>query len=198
MDRFVALYRGINITGRNLVRMEVLRALHEGLGHRSVVTYIQSGNVLFSARGTAPRLARAIADRFANQLGFSPRVMVVPAERWAAIVRANPFAEFSAKDHKRVHACVCEGEPSEAGLSALLKRTGGTERFCVKEGVIYLHTPDGFGASKFAGAMEKACGVPITARNWRTVETLLRMIEDGGAREEPVRAKRGAAGRARA
>ena len=50
----------------------------------------------------------------------------------------------------------------------------------IKGGVIYLHTPDGLGKSKFAAAMERACGVPITARNWRTMETLLEMLKGSG------------------
>lgn len=180
MDRFIALYRGINVGGRNSVKMEALRALHERLGHKDVSTYIQSGNVVFSAKGQLAPITKKIAAQFESEMGFAARVIAVPAARWTALVQDNPYAKFSAKDPKSVHAAICEGEPSVKGLQALLEKTGGTETFVIKGEVVYLHAPDGVGNSKFAGAMEKASGVAMTARNWRTVESLWKMLE--GAR----------------
>ncbi len=177
MDRFIALYRGINVGGKKSVKMEALRAMHEGLGHRDVASYIQSGNVVFAAKGAAGALARKIAGQFAVEFGFESRVIVVPAARWGAIVRDNPYAKHSAKEPKTVHAGIASGEPSAAGLKALLERTGGSEAFAVKGDVVYLHAPDGFGTSKFAAGMEKACGVPITVRNWSTTEALWKMLD---------------------
>jgi uncharacterized protein (DUF1697 family) len=60
-------------------------------------------------------------------------------------------------------------------LKALLAKTGGSETFVIGKGIIYLHAPDGFGTSKFAAGMEKACGVPMTVRNWRTMESLWKL-----------------------
>lgn len=181
MDRFVALYRGINVGGRNVVKMELLRAMHERLGHREVASYIQSGNVVFSAKGTAKetaeRIAGKIAAEFKEEFGFAARVMVVPGAAWGAMVRGNPYGTQAAKAPKTVHAGICEREPSAKGLKALLEKTGGSEKFVVKGGQVYLHAPDGFGTSKFAAGMEKACGVPMTVRNWSTVEAIGKMLE---------------------
>jgi uncharacterized protein (DUF1697 family) len=47
----------------------------------------------------------------------------------------------------------------------------------VKGNVIYLHAPDGYGTSKFAAGMEKACGVPVTVRNWRTMQMIGEMLD---------------------
>ena len=52
-----------------------------------------------------------------------------------------------------------------------------TERFALKGKVLYLHTPDGFGISKLAARAERFLGVEATARNWRTVTTLLQMAK---------------------
>jgi uncharacterized protein (DUF1697 family) len=177
MDRFIALYRGVNVVGKNRVKMEALRAMHERLGHRDVTSYIQSGNVVFSARGAAEKIARKIAAEFAKEFGFAARVIVLPANRWAAILRGNPYAEFSATHPHTVHAGLCDGEPSDKELKALLTKTGGTEAFAVRGGVVYLHAPDGFGTSKFAAGMERACGVPMTVRNWRTMEALSKFLD---------------------
>ncbi len=177
MDRFIALYRGINVGGRNSVKMASLRAMHERLGHRAVTSYIQSGNIVFSATGSAGTIARKVAAQFVEEFGPAARVIVVPAARWRAMLRDNPYAPFSAKAPKTVHAGVCEGEPSAAGLKALQEKTGGSETFVVSGELIYLHAPDGFGTSKFAAGMERASGVPITVRNWRTIEALWKMLD---------------------
>jgi uncharacterized protein (DUF1697 family) len=140
-----------------------------------VRSYIQSGNIVFSARGTAEALARKVAASFAKEFGFAPKVLVVNAERWGAFIKSNPYAKFAAKSPTTVHAGICIGEPDAKGLKALLKKVGVTETFLIRNGVLYLHAPDGYGTSKFAAGMERAGGVPMTVRNWRTMEALWRM-----------------------
>lgn len=175
MNVFIALYRGINVGGKNPVKMQSLRAMHERLGHLGVNSYIQSGNIVLSANGSTEAIARKAAAEFLKEFGFAARVVVVEAKRWGTIVEGNPYAKFAAENPKTVHVGVCEGEPSAKGLKALLTKTGGSETFVIGKGIIYLHAPDGFGTSKFAAGMEKACGVPMTVRNWRTIEALWKM-----------------------
>ena len=172
MAQFIALYRGINVGGKNSVKMETLRAMHERLGHEQVKIYIQSGNLVFAASGSAAALAREVAAEFASAFGFATKLIVVEAKRWGTIVKGNPYAKFAAANPKSVHGGICDGEPSAKGLQALLAKTGGTETFVIGKGIVYLHAPDGFGTSKFAAGMEKACGAAMTVRNWRTVEAL--------------------------
>ena len=174
---FVALYRGLNVGGKNLVKMESLRAMHERLGHRGVKTYIQSGNVVFAADEPADDVAKACAVAFAQDFGFSSRVMIVEATRWAEIVADAPYADHAAEDPKTVHVGICLGVPDAARLTALLAKARGREAFEVRGDVVHLHAPNGVGRSKFAEGMEKAAGVPMTMRNWRTMETLLEMAE---------------------
>jgi uncharacterized protein (DUF1697 family) len=177
MDVFIALYRGINVGGKNQVKMESLRAMHERLGHKGVKNYIQSGNIVFSANGLAGANAQKVAAEFAKEFGFAAKVVVVDAKRWGTIVEGNPYAKFATENPKTVHVGICEGEPSAKGLKALLAKTGGSETFVIGKGIIYLHAPDGFGTSKFAAGMEKACGVPMTVRNWRTMESLWKLVD---------------------
>jgi uncharacterized protein (DUF1697 family) len=176
MEHFIALYRGINVAGKNRVKMESLRAMHERLGHQGVTSYVQSGNIVFLAAGSVEKIVRSVALRFSDEFGFAARVMVAPAALWGEIVRGNPYPEFAAKHPNTVHIGICDGQPDERELRALLARTGKSETFVVKGNVVYLHAPDGFGTSKFAAGMEKASGVPMTVRNWRTVEALSRLV----------------------
>lgn len=177
MSVFIALYRGINVGGKNSVPMQALRAMHERLGHERVVSYIQSGNVVFAAKGSAAALARKIAQDFVSEFGFAAKIVVVDAKGWEAIVKGNPYAKFAEANPKMVHAGICDGVPDAKALQALLTRTGGRETFVAGKGIVYLHAPDGFGTSKFAAGMEKASGVPMTVRNWRTVEELWKLAQ---------------------
>jgi uncharacterized protein (DUF1697 family) len=178
MGVFIALYRGINVVGKNSVKMETLRAMHERMGHRQVKSYIQSGNVLFVAKGSTRTIAKQIAVEFAKQFGFAAKVLVVEAKQLAAIVAGNPYSSFAAERPNAVHVGVCQGAPDAAGLTALFSRARTSERFELAQGVVYLHAPDGFGKSKFAAGIERACGVPMTVRNWRTIQTLSKMAEE--------------------
>ncbi len=176
MGVFIALYRGINVLGRNSVKMEALCAMHERLGHRAVKHYIQSGNIVFTASGSDEAIARKVSEEFAKAFKFAPKLVLVDAKQLGSIVKQNPYAKFAAKNHKVVHVGFCVGEPNETALKTLLKRTGGREAFVIGKQVIYLHAPDGYGRSKFAAGMERACGVPMTVRNWRTMESLWKLV----------------------
>ena len=179
MDVFIALYRAINVAGKNPLKMESLRAMHQRLGHQGVKSYIQSGNIVFSANESTDAINRKVSAEFVEEFGFASKVLVVAAKRLGMIVKGNPFVKLAAVNPKTVHAGICAGEPSEKGLTALLAKTGGSESFVIGKGIVYLHAPDGFGTSKFAAGMEKACGVPMTVRNWRTIEALWKMANAG-------------------
>jgi uncharacterized protein (DUF1697 family) len=178
MEIFVALYRGINVVGKNSVKMESLRAMHERLGHRQVNSYIQSGNVVFLAKGKAPTIAEQSAAAFARQFKFAPKVLVLDSKQLSTIVAGNPFANFALKRPNTVHVGICQGDPNADGLAVLFKKVSTTEAFRIAGGIVYLHAPDGFGKSKFASGMERACRVPMTVRNWRTIQTLWKMAQE--------------------
>src|ERR1700684_429573 len=117
MATHVALLRGINLGGKNKVAMADLRALVAGLGHTDVSTYIQSGNVLFTAPEDADCavVARAMSAAISATLGVTAPVVVVTREELAQIHAANPYPDEP--DPKRVHAVVLS-EPPGADLAA--------------------------------------------------------------------------------
>ncbi len=177
MPVYIALYRGLNVGGKTTVKMEALRAVHEGLGHRGVKNYIQSGNIVFVSDDSVEDLIKACSVGFARAFNFSSRVLIVDADRWAEIIIENPYSAEAAEDPKTVHVGVCIGRPDVERMSALLAKTGGPESFQIRDDVVYLHAPEGLGRSKFAEGVEKASGVPMTMRNWRTVEALQELAE---------------------
>ncbi len=176
MPRHVALLRGINVGGKNKLPMASLRSLLEALGLEDVETYIQSGNVVFSApkRG-ASKIGERITSAIAGEHGFAPQVMVVSGERFLAAVEANPFPE-GMDAPKSLHLFFCEAAPKGADIAKLDAAKKPNERYAIDGDVFYLHAPDGIGRSKLAGLVERALGVKTTARNGATVAKLVEML----------------------
>lgn len=186
MATHVALLRGINLGGKNKVAMADLRALVGELGHADVSTYIQSGNVLFTAGPGADcaALARAITEAVAARLGVTAPAVVVTREELGEIRAANPFT--AEPDPKRVHAVVLSAPPGpdlaarlDAALAASAAK-GAPDAATAIGRTLYLHTPDGYGNSDLAAAALRIvsspkAGLTGTARNWATITRLLEL-----------------------
>ncbi len=186
MATHVALLRGINLGGRNKVAMADLRALAADLGHTDVATYIQSGNVLFTAQPDADcaEVARVMTEAIAARLGVTAPVVVVTREELGQIHAANPFPDEP--DPKRVHAVVLSGPPGAeltAKLDAAVAQAaakGAKDEAMVIGRTLYLHTPAGYGTSDLAAGVLRIvsspkAGVTGTARNWATMTKLLEL-----------------------
>jgi uncharacterized protein (DUF1697 family) len=172
---WIALFRGINVGGSQVLPMKRLVQLLEGTGCREVRTYIQSGNaVLRSPLADGARLAARIRAAVAAGCGFEPQVIVVNHSKLQRAAAANPFPEASANP-KTVHLFFLAERPKKPNLESLNRVKTATESFVLKGDVFYLHTPDGLGKSRLAARIERDLGVAATARNWRTVSMLMEL-----------------------
>ena len=177
MNTFIALFRGINVGGHNLLPMRELKAVLGELGLRDIATYIQSGNVVFAAEQTdKAMLAETIREAVAHSHGFAPQVLLFTAEEFSQAVAANPYPE-AGEEPKTVHLYFLEEAPSNLDLEKLAVLKLDNEHFTLINKVFYLHAPDGIGRSKLAAGVEKALGVPVTARNWRSVGKILELTK---------------------
>ncbi|MBL0121785.1 MAG: DUF1697 domain-containing protein [Betaproteobacteria bacterium] len=178
MNIWIALFRGINVGGNNMLPMKALTALIEGLGGTQVKTYIQSGNAVFGGGGPdAVILSKRIEAAVLNNHGFSPRVMLLTRKELERAAIANPFREAEAEP-KTLHIAFLAEAPTQPDLAGMdaLKREG--EAYALDGKVFYLHTPGGLGQSKLAERYEKLLGVPATARNWNTVMKLRELAKE--------------------
>jgi uncharacterized protein (DUF1697 family) len=172
MGLWIALLRGVNVSGAGKLPMAEFRALLGGLGLGAVRTYIQSGNAVFESDRPAAELEAAIRDAVAGQFGFAPETFVRTAEEMSSALTDHPFA---GADPKFVHVCFLRETPAPDGaaLQALaLPGDGwhvGPHRFT-------LHTPAGYGTSKLAERLPRLLPQPMTARNLRTIAALVEMI----------------------
>lgn len=177
MSTWIALLRGINVGGKNILPMKQLVRHLQALDLENVKTYIQSGNAVFQSSQTpSTTLAETIAARIEDHHGFKPRVLILSADALQIAIDANPFPEAES-DPKTLHLFFLVSAASTPDLEALSKLQSPTERFELRDRVFYLHTPEGLGTSKLARKVEKLLGVATTARNWRTVQKLWSMVQ---------------------
>ena len=176
--KYVALLRGINVGGKNLLAMKELIAMVGDAGGTDVVTYIQSGNVVFRASAATAKkvpaaLERAITKRFGHRV---PVVMRTAAELMA-VVRNNPFLTAGAAPDT-LHVAFLADMPVAANVAALDPRRSPPDAFEVRGRDIYLHLPAGVAKTKLSNAyFDARLATTSTVRNWRTV---LKLVELAG------------------
>jgi len=183
MTTVVALLRSINVGGRNRLPMADLRDLVASLGFGDVQTYLQSGNVVFTATDPAAGVGAALEDGIRARMGLEVPVIVRTAPQLARLVAANPYAGIGA-DPKTVHVTFLARAPDaahRAELARLAAESGpagafGDDRFTPAGPDVYLYCPGGYGETKLTNTfMERRAGRVATTRNWRTVVTLAGM-----------------------
>jgi uncharacterized protein (DUF1697 family) len=173
MTSWIALFRGINVGGNNLLKMAELRRNLESLDLRNVCTYIQSGNVIFdSAAETASSLAEKIGGLIHEKHGFQPRIFILKRNDLLSAIESNPFPD-AVSDPKTLHFFFLREPASSPDIGAIDNAKTETESYRLTDRVFYLHAPDGIGRSKLAANAEKYLGVAGTGRNYRTVDKLL-------------------------
>jgi uncharacterized protein (DUF1697 family) len=169
METYVALFRGINVGGNNVLPMKDLVAQLENIGSQNVKTYIQSGNAVFQHKEEkASLLSNKIRAPIKKSHGFEPQVLLLKPEEVERAIESNPFPNAESEP-KTLHVHFLASMPTNPDLGALENLKSERERFALKDGVFYLHAPDGIGRSKLAANTETSLGVAITSRNWRTV-----------------------------
>lgn len=178
MQTYIALFRGINVGGRNSIKMADLRSLLENIGLTDVQSYIQSGNVVFQTEETD---ARTLSEKIRNAIGenyeFTPDVMIIRDEDFDKVLAENPFPEAES-DPGKLHIGFLESRPTNPNLNGLKEVKKESERYELKSKAFYFYAPDGVGRSKLFAKAEKLIGVSMTSRNWRTVKKIHRMAHE--------------------
>ena len=174
MTRVVALLRGINVGGKTKLPMTTVRHVFEHAGASDVVTYIQSGNVVFShpARSMA-QLGRRLEDALVQGAGFPVPVMLRTAAELAAVVAGNPYPNAQPN---QLHVLFLAAKPSAVAVRSIDAEKYLPEEFTVAGREVYLYLPNGMGRAKLPSPLSKL-GTPWTARNWKTVTTLHDLVQ---------------------
>jgi uncharacterized protein (DUF1697 family) len=174
VNTYIALLRGINVGGKNILPMKELVVLLEDMRYENLQTYIQSGNVVFQSKEkVGPKDAAEISRRVLEKKGFKPQVLILTEAALLSAVENNPF---DISNGKALHFFFLESPSKRPKIEQLVAMKANSEEFELCGQVFYLYSPDGVGRSKLAANVEKELGVPLTARNWNTVSKLVSMV----------------------
>ena len=172
--KYVAFLRGINVGGKNKIKMETLREVCGALQFENIKTYINSGNIIFEAAETinknlAAKIEMAIEKKFALKI----KVIVRSISEIEEIVKNNPFAGQFEND-KDLHVFFLEGELPDEKRELLLSNNNENEMYFVRNCEIFCllraSVLDSLMGKDYIG---KKLKVSATARNWRTVNKIL-------------------------
>jgi len=175
----VALLRGVNVGGNKKVPMATLRELAEELGWSDAQTYVQSGNLVFRARGAAPKLEAQLERAIASRLGFEVPVIVRSAEKWLEYAAGGAFVVAERERPKLLHLALSKAKPGRAAVAALRPYCSAGELVELRGDALWIDFASGVARSKLAPAvLDRLVGSTVTARNWNTVQALAEMLRD--------------------
>jgi uncharacterized protein (DUF1697 family) len=176
--RAIALLRGINLAAHKRMAMKDLVAVFESCGCKNVTTYIQSGNVAFTAPSGGIDAA-TLEARIAKRFGFEAPVVLRTAEELEAVIAANPYPKCD-PERDRPHVSFLADEPLAEHVALLDPQRSPGDSFTVLGQEIYLLFPTGLANNKLTSQyFDSRLKTTGTARNWRTVLALAEMVRGG-------------------
>ncbi|OZI10049.1 hypothetical protein BWI93_00555 [Siphonobacter sp. BAB-5385] len=178
MFLFVSLLRGINVSGQKKIPMKELKALYEELSLSEVRTYVQSGNVIFETRETnRDTLIEGIQQKISEKYGFQVSVILRTLEEMQEVIVRKPFPGSEASPSWYV--TFLAKQPDPARIEALQQLDLRPEWFQLLDREVYLSCPKGYGNTKLSNAFfETKLKVTATTRNWRTINELVRLMQE--------------------
>ena len=176
MIAHISMLRGINVGGKNRIKMEELRELYETLGFENVQTYVQSGNVIFeSTDADITKIANRIEKKIKGVTGLDIPVFIRTRSEFQGLVKNTPFA---GKDTTKLHVTFLSEVPQYLPVDEINAAKARNEEFSISGREIYLYCPNGYGITKLSNNFfERKLNVLATTRNWNTVNVLLSMTE---------------------
>lgn len=182
MPLYLALLRGINVSGKKLIKMEDLRKYFEAAGYTNVKTYIQSGNVVFASSGKDKgKLATAIEALIEAKYGFDVSVFVIDKKGLEKAVDKNPFTEGREEEEagfKKLYVTFLSDKPTPEKMELLLNAPIGQDLIEVADDILYFKLESKASDSKLSNNLiESKLKLRATTRNWNTTLKLLSMME---------------------
>jgi uncharacterized protein (DUF1697 family) len=178
MPIYVALLRGVNV-GQNALKMDRPRVLSAELGLKNARTYVQSGNLVFEARGASSHWAQMLERKLAGESRLPVAVLVRTAAEMGRIVAGNPFLKEKGVDPARLYVTFLPQAPARAALPTLDALNAGSDRLTCIGKEIFLHCPHGYGRTRLSNTVfEKLLAIKATTRNWNSVKKLHEICMD--------------------
>lgn len=179
MGIYIALLKGINVGGNNLIKKTSLQQLCQKLGLMNVKTYIQSGNIVFESNGvTVNELENLLQQHIQTTFLVNTKVFVYTTTQIKTVIENNPFVNHTDYDEKNMYVTFLASQPHENLLATLQEKLQPLEQLFCFENTIYLYCPNGYGKTKVHNqTIIQKLKVEATTRNWKTTNKLLLMSE---------------------
>ncbi|TRX16501.1 DUF1697 domain-containing protein [Flavobacterium franklandianum] len=180
MTTHLALLRGINVSGHNMIKMEVLKSALEAVGFQNVQTYIQSGNVFVDTeKENAAAVGFKIKQEIFKAFGHEVPVVVIGKTDLEACFKNNPFLKEANLDIKKLYVAFISTTLRSDSLNDLKMSQVKPDEASIDSSRIYIKYDVGAGKTRFDQKyIEKKLSVTATIRNWNTVTQLLKMYEE--------------------
>ncbi|MFK5958699.1 MAG: DUF1697 domain-containing protein [Lutibacter sp.] len=178
MKTYIALLRGINVSGHHKIKMIELRQLFNGLNFKNVSTYIQSGNVIFtSTKNNISKIENSIIEAVKIKFGYDVKVIVITKNELGIIFKSNPFLETSTIEITKLSVTFLKKIPNLENIPQIEELVLNTkDDFKLIEKSIYLYLPTGAAKTKLTNNLfERKLKIDATTRNWKTVTKLVEL-----------------------
>jgi uncharacterized protein (DUF1697 family) len=179
MTVIISLLRGVNVGGRNKIKMEALRALYVSMGLRDVQSYVQSGNVVFRTKERdLAALAKKIGNGIERRFGFRPEVVLRTTAELRDAIQRNPFAKRRGIEPNRFLVTFLASDPGEEARENARRIRTDPEELILDGREAYIYFPNGMARPKMSWpAIERTLKTSGTGRNWNSVIKLLEIAE---------------------
>ena len=179
MKTHLALLRGINVSGHNMIKMDVLKTLLENAGFQNVRTYIQSGNVFVdSEEEHGASVGFKIKQEIFKELGLEVPVVVIGKEDLEACLNSNPYLKEKEFDIKKLYVAFLSKELQGTAINDLKISQFKPDEAAIDKNKIFIKYAVGAGKTRLDQKyIEKKLNLTATIRNWNTVTTLLDMFD---------------------
>ena len=177
MTTYIALLRGVNVSGQKILSMESLKTVLSEAGFKNVNTYIQSGNIIFNFDETDKvKIGNTISQLIKEKFSFDVTTIILTSQELQIYMDGNPFLKENDTDPKQLYFTFLETQPIKELVEKIKTFDFSPDRFIVFNHIIYVNCPNGYGKTKINNQFfEKKLKVNATTRNLNTVKKLLEL-----------------------
>ena len=168
MKTYITLLRGINVSGKNIIKMNVLKQLCTEIGLQNVQTYIQSGNIIYqSVEVDSSILSKKIQDKILSTLNLTVPTLTLDIDQFEEILVQHPFTKE--EELAQLYITFIDCTPQQEGINSLEEKKNTLELLHTTDNAIYLVANIGYGKTKITNALiENKLKVTATTRNYKT------------------------------
>jgi len=179
MQTYIALLRGINVSGQKKIKMTDLKKSLETLKFSEIITYIQSGNIVFKSDNVSiPALEKQIHNLILKDFGFDVPVLMITQDKLKTVIENNPFEKDATKDPKLFYVVFLKDMPKGENIAHLRSYDYSPEEYILDNKIIYFYAANGAGKAKMNNNFfESKLKVQATTRNWRTTHKLVTLSQ---------------------